>query len=71
MMNITTPHLHAEYKGKKVLLDFYGNVLRGALDSRTALRLIREWIDLHVSELNENWELARAGKEIQPIAPLD
>lgn len=65
------PHLHAEYQDRKVLLDFNGNVLRGALDSRTALRLIREWIDLHVSELNENWELARAGKEIKPIAPLD
>jgi len=65
------PHLHAEYGGLKVLLDFRGNILRGGLNSRAALRLIREWIDLHVSELEEDWELARAGKDIKRIAPLD
>ena len=57
--------------GSKVLLDFQGNILRGGLSSRAALRLIREWIDLHVSELEEDWELARAGKDTNKIAPLD
>jgi len=33
--------------------------------------LIREWIDLHQTELAEDWELARAGKEIKKIAPLE
>jgi len=64
------PHLHAEYQGRKVLLDFQGNILKGDLGSRTALSLARDWIDLHVNELHENWELARAGKEIKQIAPL-
>ena len=64
------PHLHAEYQGRKVLLDFQGNILKGDLGSRTALRLARDWIDLHANELHENWELARAGKEIRQIAPL-
>ncbi|HQO35136.1 MAG TPA: DUF4160 domain-containing protein, partial [bacterium] len=35
------PHLHAEYQGRKILLDFRGNVIRGDLGSRTALRLVR------------------------------
>lgn len=65
------PHLHAEYAGNKVLLDFKGNILRGDLGSRAALRLVREWIDMHPAELMENWELARLGKEIKNIAPLD
>jgi hypothetical protein len=65
------PHLHAEYSGKKVLVDFRGNVLRGDLESRVALRLVREWIDIHIAELQENWELARAGAELKRIAPLD
>jgi len=65
------PHLHAEYQGSKALFDFRGNILRGDLGSRTAHRLAREWIDLHVPELERNWELARAGKDIAKIAPLD
>jgi hypothetical protein len=64
------PHLHAEYQGRKVLLDFRGNIIKGELRSSTALRLVRDWIDLHVDELDENWELARAGKDIKQIAPL-
>jgi len=64
------PHLHAEYQGRKAILDFGGNVLRGDLASRTALRLVRDWIDLHVGELQEDWELARARGELNRIAPL-
>jgi hypothetical protein len=65
------PHLHAEYQGNKALLDFQGNILKGDLLSRTALRLVREWIDLHVSELEENWDLARARRDLNKIVPLD
>jgi hypothetical protein len=64
------PHLHAEFQGKKALFDFRGNVLMGELGSRTALRLVRDWIDLRSDELNENWELARTGNTIKQIAPL-
>jgi uncharacterized protein DUF4160 len=64
------PHLHAEYQGRKVLLDFRGNIIKGDLRSPTALRLVRDWIDLHDDALFENWELARTGKDIKQIAPL-
>jgi hypothetical protein len=64
------PHVHAEYQGKKVLLDFRGNVVRGGIGSKTALRLVREWIDLHDGELREDWDLARAGKDLKLIDPL-
>jgi len=65
------PHLHAEYQGNKALVDFGGNVLRGSLGSRAALRLVREWIDLHADGLQDDWDLARAGKDLKKIEPLD
>jgi hypothetical protein len=65
------PHVHVEFHGNKALVDFCGNVLRGDLHSRTALRLVREWIDMRQNELAENWTLARDGNEIRNIAPLD
>ena len=64
------PHFHAEYSGNKAVFDFEGNVLKGSLSSRTATKLIREWIDLHVSELEEDWKLARESKKIKKIEPL-
>ena len=64
------PHFHAEYSGKKALFDFKGNVTKGDLGSRTATKLVREWVDLHVEELEENWDLAVAGKPIKRIHPL-
>ena len=65
------PHLHAEFAGNKVVLDFQSNITRGSLGSRTALRLVREWIDIHTVELMENWEFAKSGKNKKRIAPLD
>ena len=65
------PHLHVEYEGNKALVDFDGNVLRGGIGSRTALRLVRQWIDLHLGELEQDWELARSGREMKKITPLD
>ena len=65
------PHLHAEYQGRKALVDFRGNILRGDLGSKTALRLLREWVDLHAIELQQDWDLAKAGRDLQKIDPLE
>ncbi|MDQ7014775.1 MAG: DUF4160 domain-containing protein [Gammaproteobacteria bacterium] len=64
------PHFHAEYSDHKAVFDFQGNVMKGNLSSRTATKLVREWIDLHVSELEENWNLAWDSKVINKIKPL-
>lgn len=64
------PHMHVEYQNKKAVLDFRGNIFLGELGSKTALRLVCEWIGLHEDELYNNWEIAEAGQEIKPIAPL-
>jgi len=65
------PHLHAEYQGRKALFDFQGNIMRGDLSSRTATRLVREWIDLHQAELAEDWQLAKTGNQVNKIPPLE
>ncbi len=65
------PHFHAEYSGKKAVFDFQGNIMKGNLSSRTATKLVREWIDLHFSELEEDWKLARENLELKKIDPLD
>jgi hypothetical protein len=65
------PHLHTEYQGAKAVFDFSGNVLKGNLNSRTATKLVREWIDLNLLDLEKDWELARAGKKLKKISPLE
>ncbi len=64
------PHFHAEYSGKKAVFDFQGNVTKGNLSSKTATKLVREWVDLHVFELEEDWKLAKESQEIKKIEPL-
>lgn len=64
------PHVHAEYSGCKAVFDFKGNIVKGDLESKTAVKLVREWIDLHLAELERDWELARAEKPLDRIEPL-
>jgi hypothetical protein len=64
------PHLHADYSGSKAVFDFQGNVLKGGLSSKTATKLVREWIDMHEAELEKNWEQARMNNELKKISPL-
>ncbi|MCB4791840.1 MAG: DUF4160 domain-containing protein [Elusimicrobia bacterium] len=64
------PHLHAEYQSEKAVFDLQGNILKGNIQSKTARKLIRDWIDIHVTELEADWKLSKAGKEIKKIAPL-
>lgn len=64
------PHFHAEYGGKKAVFDLRGNILQGELKSKVAVRLVREWIDLHSYELESDWKLAKQGKPLKKIEPL-
>ena len=38
---------------------------------RRALGLVLDWAELHRDELLANWELAREGKPLNQIAPLE
>jgi hypothetical protein len=65
------PHVHVEYQGQKATFEFDGAVRYGSLGSRTATRLVQDWIKLHVDELQADWELAQNGNELKPIRPLE
>lgn len=65
------PHFHAlysEHEGR-LRIDPIG-VIDGDLPPRP-LALAVEWASLHQAELLENWGLARLGRPLAPIAPLE
>ena len=65
------PHFHARYAGQKALIVIEtAAVLRGSLSPR-ALGLVTEWAVIHRKELMEDWMLARAEAELNPIDPLE
>jgi hypothetical protein len=64
------PHFHAGYGEHRatVAIDTL-EVLAGSLPER-ALRLVREWGELHRFELGVNWRRARTSEPLEPIPPL-
>ena len=64
------PHFHAVYAEHEatIAIDTL-EVLAGSVPDR-ALRLVREWAELHRNELEANWRRARDFQELQPIGPL-
>jgi hypothetical protein len=64
-------HVHVEYQGRKAKIDLDGNILKGSLGSKTAVRLVREWLSLRTEQLQRDWELAMQGEPLEKIAPLE
>ena len=65
------PHIHCAYQGYKGQYEIAtGDLLAGRMPNK-ADKLIREWIELRRVELNEVWELAKAGKQVFPLLPLE
>lgn len=65
------PHFHADYQGQRGMFNFDGELIKGNLTSITSKRLIKQWTLLHKTELQDNWNKASYGKQIDRIAPLD
>jgi hypothetical protein len=63
------PHFHASYAGQNASIALDGTILGGRLPPR-ALRLVREWTQLHRDELLANWERARDCDPLDQIDPL-
>jgi len=51
------------------MFDLNGNLLKGYISPR-AQKLIKEWCNLHVIELEENWELSKQDRPLNWIEPL-
>ncbi|HEY5571593.1 MAG TPA: DUF4160 domain-containing protein [Anaerolineales bacterium] len=64
-------HFHAEYgEFEAVYMIETIEVLRGELPRR-AHAMVLEWTALRRLELRDNWEMARQGLPLSPVAPLD
>lgn len=66
------PHFHARYAEFRAQIEIdTGEVLEGELPSR-ALRLIKEWCEIHEEELKYNWiESQQDNPIINKIDPLE
>ncbi len=68
------PHFHAAYVGQDddTVIDIrtLAVIAQGNL-KRRAIGLILDWAELHRDELLVNWELARQGKPLNSIEPLE
>ena len=64
------PHFHARYAERhaRVAIET-GDLLDGDLPPR-AVRLVKEWAELHRTELEEDWRLAQELQPLRPIEPL-
>jgi Domain of unknown function (DUF4160) len=63
-------HFHAAYGQHEISIEIETCRIHGQFPPR-ALKLVLEWMDLHRSELLEDWELAKHGQPLKRIAPLE
>ena len=64
------PHFHARYAGDRAAVTLDGRVIGGSLAPR-ALGLVLTWASRHIDELRTDWDLARVGRPLVAIEPLD
>jgi len=63
------PHFHVKYQEYEATIDINDGIIKGSLPRR-ALTLIYDWMDLHKTELLENWALLQERKPFHKIEPL-
>ena len=59
--------IYGEYEAQVLIEN--GDLLGGSLPSR-ALRMVKEWAELHRAELAEDWSKAEAHEPLANIKPL-
>lgn len=64
------PHFHVRYQDYEITINIDTGEVKGKM-SRTALKLVYKWMDLHKKELLDNWELCKQRKPLIWINPLD
>lgn len=65
------PHIHAIYQSFKgqYAIDT-GELMAGKMPNK-AHALIQEWIKVRRESLNQVWDLAKQGKQVFPVQPLE
>ena len=63
-------HFHAKYGDDEIVVEIKTGKVSGKMTPR-ALALVQEWRKAHLDELNKEWELVKAKKQLFPIKPLE
>ena len=63
------PHIHAEYSGEEIVMDFDGNTIEGAFP-KNKLTLLQAWVEIHKEDLEADWKLISNGEKVFGIDPL-
>ncbi len=63
------PHFHVIYNNEEAMFDIQDGHMTGSLPRR-AMKLVYEWLDIHQSELLENWKRLTESEEALKIEPL-
>ena len=64
-------HFHAFYGEDEALVEIESGAIRQGHLPRKAYDMVNEWRLQHLQELSEDWERARDGQPLLPIAPLE
>jgi len=65
------PHFHAIYGEHEAQFEIESLEVRAGSLPKRAKQLVREWAELHQSELRENWRKAVDHRQLDPIEPLE
>jgi hypothetical protein len=63
------PHLHVRYQDQEIIVEIQTGIVQGKMSKR-ALKMIFEWYEQHIDELQMNWDLAEERKPLKRIEPL-
>ncbi len=64
------PHIHVQHGDDEAVISIPdGEVIEGSL-RRSQMRLVQAWIEIHRTELMDNWNRAIAGESVFRIEPL-
>ncbi len=65
------PHFHAIYGEHEAEIEIAAATIMEGWLPRRARSLVLEWAAAHRDELQQDWDLARAGQPLNPVDPLD
>lgn len=63
------PHFHVRYGDYEAIITIKEGIVKGALPKKV-LKSVFNWMDMHQSELETNWERLQEGKDVIKIEPL-
>lgn len=64
------PHFHASYGKFEIVVEVESGIILGKFPKR-ALKAVKDWYNKYKAELCLDWELARKGKPLNKIEPLE